>query len=68
MKLSYLAGGALRQYAGAKAQYTRGVRDEVAKLLKVQSVTQPNTKSTLELHDFAYRQEQEAARWAEMAQ
>lgn len=63
MKLSTMAGGALRQYAGAQANYNRSVRDEVVRLLKVQSVTQPNSRSTVAMHDFAYRLGADAERW-----
>jgi hypothetical protein len=27
-------------------------------------VTQPNSRSTVQLHDFAYREQQQARRWA----
>ena len=53
----------LRTFARAQADWHRGLADEVGKLLRTQSVTQPNSRSTVELHDFAWREQQEARRW-----
>jgi hypothetical protein len=53
----------LRSFAKAQAQYQRAVATEVGKLLQVQSVTQPNSRSTVALHDFASRTLRTANRW-----
>jgi hypothetical protein len=64
MKLSANAAITLVTFARQQAQYHAEVVAEVGKLLQVQAVTQPNSRSTVQLHDFAYREQQQARRWA----
>lgn len=58
---------ALQQFAAAQAQWHGDVKAETCKLLVVQGVTQPNSRSTVELHRFAVAQETEAQRWTLLA-
>jgi hypothetical protein len=64
MTISTQAKITLATFAAQQAEYHNGVVAEVGKLLQVQAVTQPNSRSTVQLHDFAYREQQVAKRWA----
>ena len=63
MKLDTRAVITLRTFARQQASYQREVATEVGKLLQVQAVTQPNSRSTVQLHDYAYRTLRLANRW-----
>ena len=67
MRLSNQNVAQLRRFASGRAQRHADVKAEVAKLLVVQSVTQPNSRSTVELHRFAADEQARAAQWARLA-
>ena len=57
----------VRNFASTQADWHRGVVDEVAKILRVHSVTQPNSRSTVELHRYALAEQMTSAQWARIA-
>jgi len=67
MMLSNRSLIAIHQVAFAQAAFHRSVAKEAEKIIRVQSVTQPNSRSTVDLHSYVLRERAQAAQWTRLA-